>query len=157
MSRLLVANKQPTELSEPCVGWLDYPAALVSFEVSPAFVLPSLAALAIGNAEAEASSPEPSGRRFGVAGTVGDQPLRFSSWTAFSAGTLTSASVASPSATSPGEALSSRAPSGRPPPSTSTIHFVPLPRPFLQTAEPSFSPERIHRPGTPSPHFNRPS
>src|SRR5229473_6115404 len=53
-------------------------------------------------------------------------------------GTLTSASVASASVTSPGEALSSRTPSGRPSPSTSTIHFVPLPRLVLPTAEPLF-------------------
>src|SRR6202044_3427419 len=60
---------------------------------------------------------------------------------------LTSASVASASVTSPGEALSSRTPSGRPPPSTSTIHFVPLPRLVLPTAEPPFWPERSCRPG----------
>src|ERR1700722_11351401 len=66
-------------------------------------------------------------------------------------GTLTSASVASASVTSPGEALSSRTPSGRPPPSTSTIHFVPLPRLVLPTAEPLFSPERSCRLGTPLP------
>src|ERR1700739_4117080 len=66
-------------------------------------------------------------------------------------GTWTSASVASASVTSPGEALSSRTPSGRPPPSTSTIHFVPLPRLVLPTAEPPFSPERSCRPETPLP------
>src|SRR5271169_1888510 len=66
-------------------------------------------------------------------------------------GTLTSASVASASVTSPGEALSSRTPSGRPPPSTSTVHFVPLPRLVLPTAEPLFSPERSYRPRTPPP------
>src|SRR6202789_1295570 len=66
-------------------------------------------------------------------------------------GTLTSASVASASVTSPGEALSSRTPSGRPPPSTSTTHFVPLPRLVLPTAEPLFSPERSCRPETSLP------
>src|SRR5258708_2083034 len=66
-------------------------------------------------------------------------------------GTLTSASVASASVTSPGEALSSRTPSGRPSPSTSTIHFVPLPRLVLPTAEPLFSLERSCRPGTSLP------
>src|ERR1700679_529558 len=66
-------------------------------------------------------------------------------------GTLTSASVASARVTSPGEALSSRTPSGRPPPSTSTIHFVPLPRLVLPTAEPLFSLERSCRPGTSLP------
>src|ERR1039458_2140318 len=66
-------------------------------------------------------------------------------------GTLTSASVASASVTSAGEALSSRTPSGRPPPSTSTIHFVPLPRLVLPTAEPPFWPERSCRPGTSLP------
>src|SRR5258708_20301554 len=62
-------------------------------------------------------------------------------------GTLTSASVASASVTSPGEALSSRTPSGRPSPSTSTIHFVPLPRLVFPTADPFFSRERSCRPG----------
>jgi len=56
----------------------------------------------------------------------------------FARGTLTSASVASASVTSPGEALSSRTPSGRPPPSANTIHFVPLPRLVLPTAESLF-------------------
>src|SRR5271163_4556365 len=69
----------------------------------------------------------------------------------FARGTLTSASVASASVTSPGEALSSRTPSGRPPPSTSTIHFVPLPRLVLPTAEPLFSPERNCRPESSPP------
>src|ERR1700686_4575821 len=77
--------------------------------------------------------------------------------------TLTSASVASASVTSPGEALSSRTPSGRPPPSTSTIHFVPLPRLVLPTAEPLFSPERSFRlemplpPSVGLPHRARPA
>jgi len=44
-----------------------------------------------------------------------------------------------------------RTPSGRPPPSTSTIHFVPLPRLVLPTAEPPFWPERSCRPGTSLP------
>src|SRR5258708_10016095 len=46
---------------------------------------------------------------------------------------------------------SSRTPSGRPSPSTSTIHFVPLPRLVLPTAEPLFSLERSCRPGTSLP------
>ena len=53
--------------------------------------------------------------------------------------------------TSPGEAISSRTPSGRPPPSTNTIHFVPLPRLVLPTAEPPFWPERSCRPETSLP------
>ena len=57
---------------------------------------------------------------------------------AFGARDFTSASVASASATSPGEALSSRTPSGRPPPSTSTIHFVPLPPWFFRLRSPFF-------------------
>ena len=59
--------------------------------------------------------------------------------------------MASASVTSAGEALSSRTPSGRPPPSTSTIHFVPLASLVLPTAEPLFSLERSGRPGTPLP------
>src|SRR5258708_338938 len=46
---------------------------------------------------------------------------------------------------------SSRTPSGRPSPSTSTIHFVPLPRLVLPTAEPLFPLERSCRPGTSLP------
>jgi hypothetical protein len=59
----------------------------------------------------------------------------------FALGTLTSASVSSASVTSPGEALSSRISSGRPPPATNAIHFVPLPSWFYPPAEPPFSPE----------------
>jgi len=66
-------------------------------------------------------------------------------------GTWTCWSVASASVTSPGEALSSRTPSGTPSPSTNTIHFVPLPRLVLPTASPPFSQPRSCRPRTSRP------
>src|SRR5579863_3405017 len=53
-------------------------------------------------------------------------------------GMRTSATVASARLTSLGEALSSRTPIGRPLPSTSTIHFVPLPRLVCRLRSPFF-------------------
>ena len=67
------------------------------------------------------------------------------------AGLGPSASVASASITSPGEVLSSRTPSGRPSPSTSTIHLVPLPRLVFPTAAPPFSLGRSCRRERPRP------
>jgi hypothetical protein len=90
-------------------------------------------------------------QRLGVVGVVANHPLRFLSRATFGPWRLTSANVASISVTSAGEVLSSRIPSGRPLPSASTIHFVPLPRLVFLTAEPPLLPERSCRPGISPP------
>src|SRR5512143_3027290 len=60
-------------------------------------------------------------------------------------GTFTCSRVASISLTSAGEAEASVPPIGTPWPSTTTIHFVPLPRLVLPTNSPLFSPEQSCR------------
>src|SRR5579859_3462782 len=58
------------------------------------------------------------------------------------------ASVVSASRVSCGDAEQRCFPRGRPRPSTTTIHFVPLPRLVFPTPQPLFSPERNCRPET---------
>jgi hypothetical protein len=58
------------------------------------------------------------------------------------------ASVVSASRTSDGDAEQRWSPKGIPRPSTTTIHFVPLPRLVFPTSAPLFSPGRNCRPGT---------
>jgi len=62
-------------------------------------------------------------------------------------GTAIVSSVASASVTSAGEAESSRFPKGIPWPSTTTIHFVPLPRFVFPTQAPLFLQRQSFRPG----------
>jgi hypothetical protein len=139
---MFMANQQPAELSQPRMGGFDDPAPFVAAQFAAILVPPLLVVLPIGRNQFD-PSPLPSlAQRVGVVTPVGDHPLRLLSRPALWLGTRTSASVASASVTSAGEALSSRTPSGRPSLSTSTIHFVPLPRLVLPTASPPFSPER---------------
>ncbi len=51
------------ELTEPSVGALDDPAALVSSELSAVFILPLLAVLAVRNDEVDASLLQPFSQR----------------------------------------------------------------------------------------------
>ena len=146
-----MANEESAELTEPGVGAFDDPAALISSEFSSVLVSPVLAVFAIRDDQVSTAFFESFAQRIGVVGAVGDYAFGLCRGRPLGRGTLTSASVASASVTSPGEALSSRTPSGRPSPSTSTIHFVPLPRLVLPTAEPPFSLERSCRPGTSLP------
>ena len=145
-------NGESAEPVEPCVGVFDDPSPPVASEPSTVFLMPALALLAVGHDEVDASPLQPLAQRVGVVGAICDHAPRLLSRSTFRAGgTLTSASMASISVASPGEALSGRTPNGRQSPSTSTIHFVPLPRLVLPTAEPPFSPERSCRPETPLP------
>ena len=77
-----MANKQPAELSEPCVGALDDPAALVAPELSAVLMLSLLAVLAVWDDEVDASLFEPFAERVGVVGTVGDHAFRLRARTA---------------------------------------------------------------------------
>jgi hypothetical protein len=44
-----MANEEPAELAEPCIGALDDPAAFVSSEFPAVFIAPELAVLAVRN------------------------------------------------------------------------------------------------------------
>ncbi len=81
-----MAYKQSAELTEPCVGALDDPAALVASEFPAVFVAPVLAVLAIRNDEVDASSLESISQRIGVVGTVGDYAFRLLPRPAFGPG-----------------------------------------------------------------------
>ena len=71
-----MANKESAELTEPCVGALDDPAALVAPEFPAVFVLSLLAVLAVWNDEVDASFLEPFAQRIGVVGAIGDHTFR---------------------------------------------------------------------------------
>jgi len=81
-----MAHKESAELTEPCVGALDDPAALVASEFPAVFVLPLLAVLAVRNDEVDASLLEPLAQRVGVVSTVGDHAFRLLPRPAFGPG-----------------------------------------------------------------------
>ena len=141
-----MTNEQSSELAEPSVGSFDDPAAFVAAQLAAIFIAPVPAVASVRHDQLDAAFLQPLAQWVRVVGAVSDHPFRLCLGRPLALGTRTSASVASASVASPGEALSSRTPSGRPWPSTSTIHFVPLPRLVFPTAEPLFSPERNCRP-----------
>lgn len=81
-----MADQQPAELSEPCVGAFDDPAAFVAPELSPVLVASVPAIFAIGDDQLDAAFLQPLAQRVGVVGAVGDHPFRFLSGTAFGPG-----------------------------------------------------------------------
>ncbi len=83
-----MANGKPSELTEPCVGAFDDPAALVASEFSPVLVSTELAVLAVGDDEVDASLLQPFSQRVGIIGAVGDDAFRLRSRTAFRSGDL---------------------------------------------------------------------
>jgi hypothetical protein len=144
-----MTNEEPAELTEPGVGAFDNPASFVASELPSVFVSPALAVLAVRHDEVDASLFEPFAERVGVVGAVRDHAFRLLSRTAlgtrdfdlgergFRKRNFSRRGTFEPNS-QPKTATS-----------TSTIHFVPLPRLVLPTAEPPFSPARSCRPGTP--------
>ncbi len=80
-----MANKESTELTEPCVGSFDDQSTLISSEFSSVLVTPELAVLAVWNDEVDAAFLEPLAQRIGVVSAVGDHAFRFLPGTAFGA------------------------------------------------------------------------
>ena len=78
-----MAYEESAELTEPCVGALDDPAALVASELPSVFVMPKLAVLAVRDDELDPSFLQTFTQRIGVVGAVGDHPFRLLSRTAF--------------------------------------------------------------------------
>src|SRR5258707_11321297 len=146
-----MTNEQSSELGEPGVGSVADPAAFVAAQLAAIFIAPVPAVASVRHDQVDAAFPQPLAQWVRVVGAVSDHPFRLLPGPAFGPGTRTSASVTSASVASPGEALSSRTPSGRPWPSTSTIHFVPLPRVVFPTAAPPFSLGRSCRRERPRP------
>jgi hypothetical protein len=80
-----MSNKEPTELTEPCVGAFDDPPALIASEF-PAVLVPAVfAVLAVWNDEVDAALFESLSQRIGVVGAIGDHAFRLLSRTAFGA------------------------------------------------------------------------
>ncbi len=77
-----MAHEESSELSEPCVGSFNDPAALVASELSPVFVTPVLAVVAVRHNEIDAALLQPLTQRVGVVGAVGDHTFRLLSWAA---------------------------------------------------------------------------
>src|SRR5438552_14168840 len=73
---MLVTNQQATELTQPGVGSLDNPAALVAPEFSSIFITPLLVVLPVRCDQFDASPFQAPTQRVGVVATVGDHPLR---------------------------------------------------------------------------------
>ena len=78
-----MANKQPSELSEPGVGAFDDPAALVAPELPAVLVVSFLVVFPVRNDEVDASLAKPLAERVGVVGAVGDHAFRLLSRPAF--------------------------------------------------------------------------
>ena len=111
---MFMTNQQPAKLAEPGVGSFHDSAALITPQFAPIFVAPFLIVLPVRRDQFNASLLQPLPQRVRIVAAVGDYAFRFLPRPAFRRGTRTSASVASASLTSAGEALSSRTPSGRP-------------------------------------------
>ncbi len=110
-----MANQESSKLAEPGVGALDDPAAFIAPKPSDVPVPAVFAVAAVRDNEFDAALFEPLAQRVGVVGAVGNHAFGLLPRTVLGARTLTSASVDFATVTSPGEALSSRTPSGRPP------------------------------------------
>lgn len=72
---MLMTNKQPAELPEPCVGAFEDPPTLVASELPSVFVFLLLVILAVRNDEVDASLLEPFFQQVGVVGPVADHAL----------------------------------------------------------------------------------
>ena len=146
-----MSNEKSAELTKPGVGALYDPASLVAPEFASIFVAPELAVLAIWNDEVDAALFEPLAQQVGVVGAVGDHAFRLLPRTAFGSRDFDFGERGFRKRNFSRRGTFEPNSSGRPPPSTSTIHFVPLPRLVLPTAEPLFLPERNCHPGTSLP------
>lgn len=80
---MFMANQQPAELTEPCVGPLDDPAAFVATQLASVLIAPAPAALAVRHDQLDAPSLQPFAQWVGVVGAVGNYPFRFLPRTVF--------------------------------------------------------------------------
>ena len=135
-----MTNQQPAELPQPGISSFNDPAALIASQFASILVTPEFVVVAVRHDQFNTTFLEPLTKRIRIIGRSAITRWGLCRGRPLQRGTRTWSSVASASVTSLGEALSSRTPSGIPLPSTSTIHFVPLPRLVLPIAEPPFSP-----------------
>jgi hypothetical protein len=81
-----MANQESSELTEPCVGALDDPAALVSSQLPAILVLAQFVVGPVRHDQLDAAPGEPLAQRIGVVGAVCDHALGLLSRSAFRAG-----------------------------------------------------------------------
>ncbi len=72
---MLMTNQQTAELTKPCVGSLDNPAADVTPQLAPIFVAPFLVVLPVGRDQFDASLVQSLAQRVGIVAAVGNYTL----------------------------------------------------------------------------------
>src|ERR1035437_9147316 len=82
---MFMTDQQSSELTEPGVGSLHNPAALITPQFAPIFVAPSLIVLAVGRNQFNASLLQALTQWVGVVAAVGDHALRLLPRAAFPA------------------------------------------------------------------------
>src|SRR5215467_2325549 len=80
-----MTNQQSAELSQPSIGPLHDPAALIPPELAPVFVPPTLIVLPIGHDQFDSAAAQSLAQRIGIVAAIGDHPLRFLPRAAFRA------------------------------------------------------------------------
>jgi hypothetical protein len=73
---MLMSYQESSELTEPRVGPLDDPAALVAAQFPPVFVAPLLVVLSIRGNQLDASFLQSLAQRVRIVGAIGDHPFR---------------------------------------------------------------------------------
>lgn len=145
----LVPDDHPAEVAQPGERPLHLPSPPVLSELSPVLRLRLHPFLAMRADHLDALGRQPLPQRVTVVAPVEDHPLGPPEGLGVGV-TLMASSVGSSSLNSARLAESRWEASGRPSPSTTTIHFVPLPFFVSPTPAPPFSPGRTaHRRSTP--------
>src|SRR6266851_5177051 len=80
---MFVTNQQPTKLSQPSIGPLHDPAALVAPQLALVFVPSMLVVLPIGNDQVDSAAAQSLAQRIGIIPAIGNHTLRFLSRAAF--------------------------------------------------------------------------
>src|SRR5215467_9549628 len=80
-----MTNQQSAELSQPSIGPLHDPAALIPPELAPVFVPPTLIVLPIGHDQFDSAAAQSLAQRIGIVAAISDHPLRFLPRAAFRA------------------------------------------------------------------------
>src|SRR5579883_2085867 len=74
---MFMTNKQPAKLSQPSIGPLHDPAALVPPQLAPVFVPPMVVVLAIRDDQFDSATAQSLAQRIGIVTAIGNHPLRF--------------------------------------------------------------------------------
>src|SRR5215471_1176157 len=80
---MFMTNQQPTKLSQPSIGSLHDPAALVPPQLAPVLVPPLAVVLPIGDDQVDTAAAQSLAQRIGIVTAIGNHPFRFLSRAAF--------------------------------------------------------------------------